>query len=382
MTGSNRSFRKTEDVNVVGNCHFTPINRFMTISKQNARKQSVDKDCTPANTAKSRNPLIASYLGLDNEVQESAPPVEFILSRVSPLSSGATKEGPKGRTKPVQISKPSLKRQRNSREEKPSTPAFNNELFQSNGNHLRGDTQTEHSTSVELVKQIATNYTINKVALSSVRLTPRLHLDTNESPCNPEPLTVKREEQCRDSPVNLLGGITDDELLDVVPSSSDPLPCIDYPRLPITRPPFPRSVRDRSPIIGLSTEPVLRTCFRIGDAVNAGRRAVRLNQSVVLEIYARVQRSWREVDGVRQYFNFHDIYHSHGPFLEGSYEIWKGVPQWDEDCKPFLGSSGQGKMARVVGKMKRVEGHWKLTILNIWEATWDDLDFVQGIICA
>ena len=151
---------------------------------------------------------------------------------------------------------------------------------------------------------------------------------------------------------------------------------------PFVRPPFPVQVRDRSPIIGLSSKSLLRTCFRVGEALNVGRQAVRNGKPTIIELYARVASSWREPDSVKQHFVFSDLFHDHPPFMNGVYGLWKGVELWDYDSGRFLNPSEQQRMCRCIGKMKRDGKKWKLVVLNIWEATWDDVDYAQGIICA
>ena len=56
----------------------------------------------------------------------------------------------------------------------------------------------------------------------------------------------------------------------------------------LVRKSFPTPVLDRSPIFGVSNEIVLRTCFRLGEALNIGSQAVRSRKNVVIELYARV----------------------------------------------------------------------------------------------
>lgn len=154
--------------------------------------------------------------------------------------------------------------------------------------------------------------------------------------------------------------------------------------LPFARPPFPSKVLDRSPILGLSSSPLLRTCFRIGEALNAATVASHTNLDPLIELYARVTYSQRV--GVEQFFQFADLFRSERPpFLNGSYVGWKSVDLWDCDSKYFLGETGKGRMARCVGKLKRDEkkrGSWKMVIFSIWEASWDDVGYVKGIVCA
>ena len=61
---------------------------------------------------------------------------------------------------------------------------------------------------------------------------------------------------------------------------------------PIARPPFPAPVRDLLCIMGVSPSSYLRTCFRIGEALDEGCQAARRNKDVILELYAKVDSSW------------------------------------------------------------------------------------------
>ena len=155
--------------------------------------------------------------------------------------------------------------------------------------------------------------------------------------------------------------------------------------LPFVRPLFPKSVRDRSPIIGLTSQTVLRTCFRIGEALNAAAIASRSSTEAIIELYARVLHSERQHGSVSQCFQFSDLFTADKPpYLSGSYDLWKSSDLWEHDSKAFLGLGGQGKIARVVGRIKRNRQGLgcKMTVLSIWEANWEDIGWVKGIVCA
>jgi hypothetical protein len=148
-------------------------------------------------------------------------------------------------------------------------------------------------------------------------------------------------------------------------------------RKPIVRPPFPVAVRDRSPIIGLSSDTVLRTCFRIGEAINQAHQSSKSGQHIVFELYARIFDSQR--DDIRQHFTFCDLFHGKPPYIKAVYEgaIWKSMQLFDYDSKRLL---QQGRICRCIGTMKREERQWSMTVLNIWESTWEDIKWVEGII--
>ena len=153
--------------------------------------------------------------------------------------------------------------------------------------------------------------------------------------------------------------------------------------LPFARPAFPALIQDRSPIFGLSSSSCLRTCFRIGEALNAATIASHTNMHHLTELYARVTYSKR--DGVEQFFQFADLFRpERPPYLNGSYIGWKGSDLWETGTKSFLVDLRGGKIARCIGKMKRDETTklWKMVVLSIWEATWDDVGYVKGVVCA
>ncbi|KAK7517949.1 uncharacterized protein IWZ02DRAFT_374048 [Phyllosticta citriasiana] len=150
---------------------------------------------------------------------------------------------------------------------------------------------------------------------------------------------------------------------------------------PIVRPPFPNPVKDRSPIVGLVSSMYLRTCFRIGEALNAGCRAFRRQQTVLIELYARVLSSYREPrPSTKQQFVLMDLFHDRPPFLNATYETWKGVDLHDHDGSMFLAPTHNPRLCRCIGKLRRDNVTWRLEILNIWSATMEDVDYVSGII--
>ena len=173
---------------------------------------------------------------------------------------------------------------------------------------------------------------------------------------------------------------TDDPHLVPVNSNGD--------SLPFMRPPFPKAVRDRSPILGFTNRTVLRICFRIGEALNAAAVALRKNLDSIIELYARVVSSSREASGgYKQFFQFGDLFTDKPPYLGGTYTFWKGVGLWDSDSKELVGEQGRGKMARVLGRIKKKEPGQgqgpgvEMVVLSIWEVDWEDVGVAKGIAC-
>lgn len=148
---------------------------------------------------------------------------------------------------------------------------------------------------------------------------------------------------------------------------------------PIVRPPFPKPVRDRSSIIGLSASVVLRTCFRIGEAINQSHQASKSGQQMTIELYARVLASERTE--TQQYFTFCDLFHVRPPYIKGAYDaaIWKAVPLFEYDSRRLL---EQGRICRCIGTIKHNGRERLMVIHNIWEATWEDIEWAEGVVCS
>ena len=151
---------------------------------------------------------------------------------------------------------------------------------------------------------------------------------------------------------------------------------------PIVRPQFPGPIPERSRLIGISSSTYLRTCFRVGEALNEGSLAVRSNKDVVLELYAKVESSWREPPELKQHFILSDLFHDRPPKLDAVYELCKASDLWNYESAQFLGPKGKRRMCRCIGKLKRENNMWKMIVLSVWEATWDDVEYVRGIISA
>lgn len=160
--------------------------------------------------------------------------------------------------------------------------------------------------------------------------------------------------------------------------------------LPFIRPPFPAPMLDRSPIQGLNSRTVLRTCFRIGEALNAATASLHSvgAPDAVMELYCRSLSSIRHPTSLKQTFQFGDLFSSTSPpFLAGTYMTWRGIGLWDHDSRAFLGEDGKGKMARVVGRIKRLENEdglkrWEMVVMSVWEVDWEDVGVAKGIVMA
>ncbi|KAF2760223.1 hypothetical protein EJ05DRAFT_498189 [Pseudovirgaria hyperparasitica] len=151
---------------------------------------------------------------------------------------------------------------------------------------------------------------------------------------------------------------------------------------PFVRPPFPMSVRDRSPIIGLSKDTLSRTCFRVGEAINEGLRAMRCNQGIVIELYARIL-SASEGDNNAQKFVLCDLFHDRPPYLRSVHDVRKETELSKFNALHLQASAvDQKQMCRCIGKIRVVERQPEFVMSTIWEASWDDVKHVRGIVCS
>jgi hypothetical protein len=161
---------------------------------------------------------------------------------------------------------------------------------------------------------------------------------------------------------------------------------------PFARPDFPKAIQDRSPLLNITNSLVLRTCFRIGEAINVGAHYARqspifTSDGILIELYARVLSSHRLVShaGVRQNFVFADLWSEKAPRLVGEWASWKGSRVFEEDARKLLTDVDDvevPKMCRIVGKMKRENEEWKFLVLSAWECGWDDVQCARGLVCS
>ncbi|KAF2860560.1 hypothetical protein K470DRAFT_216794 [Piedraia hortae CBS 480.64] len=141
---------------------------------------------------------------------------------------------------------------------------------------------------------------------------------------------------------------------------------------PIVRKPFPTPIQNRSPISGASSQSLLRTCFRIGEAINAASRAAKSQQNIILETYARVTHSFR--DERTQHFEFKDLYHDRPPYVTGTYRLWNHSKQWAKESAVFLGS--KGLLCRAMARMREDR---TLEVLRINQVSWEDIELISMI---
>jgi hypothetical protein len=154
------------------------------------------------------------------------------------------------------------------------------------------------------------------------------------------------------------------------------------PLKPFARPGFPSKVLDRSPITGVSSNIILRTCFRIGEALREGALCEGLGQHAVIELFARVMDSSQDMIPSKLYFEFSDLFHDRPPFIRGTLENNKISSLQETESRMLLGVNGTAPLIRCLGRLKRVIAGppgWMLYIINIRPTDWEEVRWTTQI---
>ncbi|KAI0188790.1 hypothetical protein EV127DRAFT_313322, partial [Xylaria flabelliformis] len=157
------------------------------------------------------------------------------------------------------------------------------------------------------------------------------------------------------------------------------------PLTAFVRPPFPDKVRDRPSVPGMSSNTLLRTCFRIDMMIKQTTYCYNHKQDVVFELYARVTYSSRETLTRRQHFQFVDLYEDREPYPAAILSNWRMGSQLDKDSSAFLDTSSGPRlcwcMCKPMRDSKAAIG-WIYKVLNIREIGQEQLHWAKRIICA
>ncbi|KAI2621979.1 hypothetical protein GGS26DRAFT_594352 [Hypomontagnella submonticulosa] len=153
---------------------------------------------------------------------------------------------------------------------------------------------------------------------------------------------------------------------------------------PFVRSSFPERVPDRCTVPGLSSNTVLRTCFRIGEMVNQAARCLNHQQEVVFELFARVTYSNRESLERRQHFQFIDLFKDQRPYPTGILANWRVGSLIDRQSSAFVGISTGPQMCRCMCKPRREPKApigLSLVVLAIKEVDWTQVRLAKKIAC-
>ncbi|POS84265.1 hypothetical protein EPUL_003854 [Erysiphe pulchra] len=161
---------------------------------------------------------------------------------------------------------------------------------------------------------------------------------------------------------------------------------------------FPKLVNNDSPIIGLSSNNCLRTCFHVKEMINEAQRFMTLNTAPVIELFARVIHSYREPNTTRQKFHFSDIWLDKSSFSDGILMNYKATKLIDEESQIFIGSDSKKLLARILATPKRREEKglmnqntvttirsyscWLLHIISIRKTDFEEINWTRRIVNA
>lgn len=151
------------------------------------------------------------------------------------------------------------------------------------------------------------------------------------------------------------------------------------------RPPFPEKIRDRPLVPGMSSDTLLRTCFRIGVMISQTVHCFHHQQNVLFELYARVTYSSRETLARKQHFQFVDLCKDQQPYPAATLTNWRIGSQLDEDSSAFLDTSVGPRLCQCVCKpMKDPKAAigWTYSVLKIKEIDWEQILWAKKIICS
>ncbi|KAI0421513.1 hypothetical protein F5X98DRAFT_370645 [Xylaria grammica] len=150
------------------------------------------------------------------------------------------------------------------------------------------------------------------------------------------------------------------------------------------RPSFPEKIRDRPSVPGMSSDTLLRACFRTGAMISQTVYSFSHQQDVLFELYARVTYSSREALSRKQHFQFVDLFKDQQPYPAATLTNWRIDSQLDKDSATFLDTSGGPRLCWCVCKpvrdLKAAIG-WTYAVLKIKEVNWEQILWAKRMIC-
>ena len=194
-------------------------------------------------------------------------------------------------------------------------------------------------------------------------------------------------------------------------SKTQPKP-IQKPLIPLSpflRSSLPQPVPLQSLIPSLIPHRRIPTLFRIAEIHRLLATLPPEAPPQRIELYATVTSSHRCFDMKIQEFAFADLFFPHRPpYLRGTYTAWQLCQLFDTDSAPFLEPRNGSKLCRAIVQVTKnsTTGNARQTgssplrgssgsqggvkegaaleaeVLNIWEAMWEDVEYVKGIVGA
>lgn len=259
----------------------------------------------------------------------------------------------------------------------PNNYTFESDIGSMEGDIHDNDLQYSSPSPIDLRR----NNFESKTALATMRLTPPsgslvspVSVDEDQTFISQE---ARRKTPMASKTVNRSSSNTSQNQLQTPSLAShyeleDP----DYlPLKPFARPEFPPKVPERSPVLGISSNLLLQTCFRVGEALRSGARCYESHQDAILELFARVTLSSRESRTGKQHFQFADLFHDRAPFLKGILDNYNISELQEVESRVFLSSKDTGIQVRCLGRLRREiqDTGWVLHILNIRATDWEEI---------
>ncbi|KAK4220035.1 hypothetical protein QBC37DRAFT_76724 [Rhypophila decipiens] len=130
-----------------------------------------------------------------------------------------------------------------------------------------------------------------------------------------------------------------------------------------------------SPSTPSSASHKMRTCFRMVEVINEGRRRLHEQPPPTFEFFGWVIQSWREQDVKVQHFYFLDLYKKDNMFLRGTLSGWVTNGDLDKQSSAFLSADSKpmGMLCRCVCKVQQDQGGLYLVLRFIRPASWAEI---------
>ena len=176
---------------------------------------------------------------------------------------------------------------------------------------------------------------------------------------------------------------------------------------PFLRTTLPQPVTSNPIIPNLHSSRRIITCFRIAEVLRATSTTLSQDGPSMFELFATVNSSKRNQLTKEQHFSFADLFFpSRPPYIRGTYKGWYGIDLFEDDTARFL-YSGEAEGGKICRAIIRVESDWarrsgslssplrwesgspgvrngdhvlSVTVVSIWEATWEDVQYTRGIV--
>ncbi|QSL64202.1 hypothetical protein MERGE_000357 [Pneumocystis wakefieldiae] len=143
----------------------------------------------------------------------------------------------------------------------------------------------------------------------------------------------------------------------------------DYPISPIARSPFPLTIVGKSVISGLSSnDTLLRTCFRVGEALKVSNLQ-KSSMIVYLVEFFGIIKEFNEKKGLFTYV-IADLFHPlRGPYIYASYHDYHTIIAFQNN-----------DIVRVLGVFKKNKTKNEINVIRMYPCTWEKIQHIKEIM--